>query len=112
MAVFLYAGALIHFMADLLSHKKKEGKFIFLHCFLYAISFIPLFWWTNVNLLWLLLLFFSHLIIDFLGMQLLRFVDIMTKETGKLKESSLAPIALGVDQVLHLIMLIIIAIMA
>jgi len=111
-AVFLYVGALVHFVADLLSHKKKRGKFIFLHCFLYAMFFIPLFWWMNVNPLWLLLIFSSHLIIDFSGMQLLRLVDIMTKETESLKESFLAIIALGVDQVLHLSMLVVIAVVS
>ena len=113
-AVFLFAGSLTHFIADLLSHKKKRGGFIFLHCFLYAIFFIPLFCWLEINFLWLFLVFFSHLIIDSLGDKIYRLVKFMTREKNepeKEKEFLLGFIALGTDQALHLSALIIIVVL-
>jgi hypothetical protein len=108
-AVFLYAGTVTHFLADLLSHKKKRGKFILLYCFLYTLCFIPLFCWLKVDFLWLLLLFFSHLIIDALATKLSWLVDFMPKAPEKPRGSSLMLITLGIDQALHLLMLIVIA---
>ncbi len=109
MAVFLYCAALTHFVADFLSHRKKIGKFIFLHCFLYTIFFVPLFWWLKVNLWWLFLIFFSHLTIDSFGNKLLPLVKIILKESEE-KETFLKIIALGIDQVFHLTILLIAAI--
>lgn len=112
MAVFLYVGALTHFLADLLSHYKKKGALIFLHCFMYAIFFIPLFWWQGVNFLWLFLLFFSHLTIDLRWKKLLSFFDAMTEEQQKLGETTLMILTIGLDQILHLLTILIIAIFA
>ena len=109
-AVFLYCATLNHFLADFLSHRKKKGAFIVLHCFLYAILFIPLFWWLGVNFWWLLLLFFSHLAIDSQWKRLLSLFDDQTKGQEKLSQTSLIIFTTGLDQVLHLLMLVVIAI--
>jgi len=109
MAVFLYASALTHFFADLLSHRwKKIGTdkidtSILLHCFLYAVFFIPLFWWLGVNFWWLLLIFFSHLVIDRPARKhIVSLVKIFAREERQ-------TISFGLDQVCHLLMPLIIA---
>ena len=63
-SVFLWFASLNHFVADLISHGKKRGSFIFFHCAVYAALFIPLFHWLGIDLLWLIFLFVSHLMID------------------------------------------------
>ncbi|MBI2450232.1 MAG: DUF3307 domain-containing protein [Candidatus Nealsonbacteria bacterium] len=108
-AVFFYCATLNHFLADFLSHRKKKGAFIFLHCFLYAMLFMPLFWWLGVNLLWLFLLFSSHLAIDSQWKRLLSFFNNQTKEQEKLSQTTLIIFTVGLDQVLHLSMLVVIA---
>lgn len=109
MAVFLYCAALTHFLADFLGHRKKMGKYIYLHCFIYAVSFIPVFWWLGVNFLWLLLPLFSHLVIDTQGKKLLSLVKTILQEADQ-KNTTLVMITLGIDQTLHLVALILIAI--
>lgn len=108
MAVFIYCAALTHFVADFLTHGRKKGKFIILHCFLYTLFFIPLFWWQEINFWWLPLLFFSHLIID-LGTRPLRHLFQKIMKEADEKETTLTILVLGIDQVLHLIIPLIIA---
>ena len=105
MAVFLYAAALTHFFADLLSHRWKGGRFVYLHCALYAALFTPLFWWFGVHLWWLLLIFLSHLVIDRPARKyLIALVKIFARD-------QLNVIAFGLDQALHLSALLITALL-
>ena len=109
MAVFLYTTALTHFFADLLSHRwKKVGTnkidvSVLLHCLLYSVFFIPLFWWFDVNFWWLLFIFFSHLIIDRPARKyIVALATIFAKGEHRI-------VSFGLDQTCHLLAPLIIA---
>ena len=107
MAVFLWIGAIIHFISDLSAPLKRRGKIFFvLHCVLYALPFIPLFWWMEVNFLWLIFVSGSHMLIDSQGSQFHKFVETILAHE---KKSLCRTIGLGLDQVFHLTMLLIIS---
>jgi len=111
MAVFLYCAALTHFLADLFSHwmeKERGGFLLILHSFLYTLFFIPIFWFLGINYLWLITIFGSHLIIDSQGKHLLWVVKKILARSMAGEEMKKI-IALGLDQVLHLLVLLIIA---
>ena len=110
-AVFLYAAALTHFFGDTLSHRWKNAGFktdgsVLLHCLLYTISFIPLFWWLDVHFGWLGLVFFSHLVID---RPAKKYIISLAKIFIKVREYDRIT-AFGLDQALHLLIPLIIAI--
>jgi len=112
-SVFLFAGIILHFLADLLGHRKKKGKFILLHCFIYASFFLLLFWRMEVNFLWWFFLFFSHLIIDANWERLPRIIEFLIGDSidlipEKTKRLFVDVVTFGTDQILHLLMLIII----
>jgi len=110
--VFLYIAALTHFLADLLSHWWKEkGILLVLHSFCYALFFIPVFWFVKANPLWLILIFGSHLLIDSGGKYLSWLVKRILRESTVSVEMAKI-ITLGLDQVLHLLTLLIIALLA
>jgi hypothetical protein len=96
MAVFLYIAALTHFFADLLSHRWKRGRLVYLHCFLYAALFTPLLWWFGTSLWWLVFIFLSHLIID---RPARKYVIAIARVFAK---DQLNVVAFGLDQALHL----------
>ncbi len=102
-AVFLYCGIPLHFFADLLSHRWKEGNLLFLHCFLYTLFFLPLFLWFKLDLWWLSVIFASHVIIDWPAEKFILFlVKFFAKEQHE-------TISFGIDQVFHLLVPFIIA---
>jgi len=43
---------------------KENWKWLSFHCLCYVVGFVPVFWWLRINLLWLILLFGSHYLID------------------------------------------------
>lgn len=98
----------VHFVSDwFLQPPKwaamKTKKFIplFLHSIQYSLVFVPVFILLKINLLWLLLLFFSHLAIDNY-----KFIEWWNKKVMKRSEM-LTLIAIVQDQVLHFLVLII-----
>ena len=103
LAVFLYCSVPVHCFADFLSHKWKKGNFIFLHCFLYTLFFIPLFLWFGVDLWWLSVVFLSHVIIDRPARKIIMFL------ARFFAEEQHGTIAFGFDQVFHLLVPLIIA---
>ena len=108
MAVFLYGATLTHGLGDFLSHKwRREGRVIVLHCLVYTVFYIPLFWWLDINYWWLVLLFLSHLVIDTNGERILSLLKMSAK--AEKNEKLLRFIVFGMDQLLHLLMLFIIA---
>jgi len=110
--VFLYIAALTHFLADFLNHWMEEkGSLLVLHSFLYALFFTPVFWFVGINYLWLILVFGSHLIIDTQRKSLLRVVKTILKKSA-VEEKMEKIIALGLDQVLHLLVPLTIALVA
>lgn len=112
MSVFLYIAALTHFLADFLSHWMEEkGMLLALHSCFYTLFFIPVFWFLGVNYWWLILIFGSHLIIDSQGKYLLWIVKKIL-EKAAVGEQMEKMITLGLDQVLHLLALLVIALLA
>jgi hypothetical protein len=111
MAVFLWFALVIHFLADFLSHGKKRGSFIFLHCFIYSLFFVPLFWWLGINFLWLILIFSSHLVVDSQQRNLLLFCSKILREKSQRDKIFISYdfIVAGLDHVLHLLTLGVVA---
>ncbi len=112
-SVFLYIATLTHFGADFLSHwrMEKKGILIILHSFFYTLFFFPVFWFLKVNYWWLILIFGSHLIIDSQKKYLLRLVKTILKKVAA-EEQMEKIITFGLDQVLHLLFILIIALSA
>jgi len=109
-AIFLYCYVVIHFLSDFLNHwMEKNGKprRILLHSFLYTVFFIPLFWRLEVNFLWLILVFFSHFVIDWQWDLLFRFVSKILRHENEAK-INLRFYTAAIDQALHLCVPIII----
>jgi len=109
-----------HFILDWII-KGKWGKAkiteLFSHCFVYTSGFIPFFLFFDVNLLWLPVLFVSHLFIDLPDSRnekhLARFIRWFRKRFSKESKRRILGIdvwyyiwALIVDQLPHLIILL------
>jgi len=108
MAVFLYCAALTHCFGDFLTHRWRSGNFIFLHAFLYALFYIPLFLWFGIALKWLFLIFLSHVLIDSAGAEWISW-GVKTFIRKESDEKLLRYIGFGVDQASHLLVPLIIA---
>ena len=89
-------------------NKGKKLAPLLVHSFIYSIGFIPVFYFFQVNYLWLILLFVSHIIIDNQKFVLW----ILETAKGFKRERTEEPLwillRIGVDQTLHLIILLII----
>ena len=99
-------------IADVLAHRLKKGWFILLHCFIYTILLIPLFLWMKVNLLWLIFIFFSHLIIDSFWKSIVKFTGGYTLKGEREENQTNTLIILFsgyFDQILHTIPFAVIA---
>ena len=88
--------------------KSKEWPALGFHCFIYTIGFIPVFLFFKVSFWWLMILFLSHFIID--NKKITQWI--LSKLKGfKQKETSPAlwtMMLVGMDQTLHLIVLLVI----
>lgn len=92
------------------SEKHIQLKDLTVHCSIYTIGFIPVFWFLNINFLWLIVIFASHFIIDQNSIVLWlleKFKGIKKEETP---ESIWALFSIGIDQILHASVLIFIII--
>ncbi len=90
---------------------KEKGLWLVLHSFLYTLFFIPVFWFAGINYPWLIIVFESHLLIDTQGKFLLWIVKTILKKSA-VEEKMERIITLGLDQVLHLLIPLIIALSA
>jgi len=102
-AVLLYVGALVHFVADTLGHrfKKKDNLFlVLLHCFIYSVTFVPYLLFFNINVLWAIIFFLSHFIIE----ESWNFLDRVTRYfyPVNVKNGGILMITKLMDQILHL----------
>jgi len=101
-----------HFVMDWIFQRKweemnKDRKWIplIVHCLIYTFGFIFVFWWYEINFLWLVLIFFSHLVLDrkkFVYWILEKMKDMKKEETP---EFLWQMFLIGTDQILHFIVL-------
>ena len=90
------------------TRKDKEIMALAFHCFIYTIGFIPIFWFLEISFYWLILLFVSHFVIDnqkFVRWLLEEFKGFKQTETN---QSLWTMLLIGMDQIFHLIILLII----
>lgn len=99
---------IIHLIMDFIlqrgweaSKKHNEWLPLIFHCFIYTIGFIPGFWFFEINFLWLLLIFISHIIIDQQGFLLWFLEKFKGFKKEKFSEAIWIFLLVGVDQILH-----------
>lgn len=89
--------------------KSSEVKALISHCFIYTVGFIPIFWFLHISWYWLFILFITHLILDKRG-----FENWVMKMKGLNKNNVSTEVwsivSTGVDQTLHLIVILFISI--
>lgn len=89
-------------------NKTKNGfpnVFLIQHCIVYTLVFIPIFLWQNVSLYFIALIFFSHMIIDY-RKPVLWFFKLTCNDSDQEFPQWLVFVK---DQVLHVLILAIIA---
>ena len=106
-----------HFVVDWLfqgkweaMNKSRKWLPLFFHCTVYTVGFIPMFLIYKINLIWLVLLFVSHVIFDrrkFEIWLLENFKGVSKKDTP---ESLWRILLIGTDQILHIVILTLIVI--
>lgn len=107
----------VHFLMDWVFQtswevKNKEKKILPLvfHCSVYTAGFAVLFYFYNINFLWLFFIFFSHIFID-----RRKFVHWLLKLKGFKKEEMekfrFFILSIGLDQILHITVLATIALL-
>jgi len=91
-------------------NKSKKWLPLFFHCTVYTVGFIPVFLIYKINLIWLILLFVSHAILDRRKLEiwfLKNFKGVSKKDTP---ESLWKMLLIGSDQILHILILVLIII--
>ena len=108
---------IVHLIMDFIfqRHRKAPNKYmelrdLIVHCSIYTIGFIPVFWFLNVNLLWLVVIFASHFIIDQNSIILWILEKFKGIKKEKTSESLWILLLIGVDQMLHASVLVLIII--
>lgn len=106
-----------HFVVDWIfqwkweaTNKSKKWLPLFFHCIIYTIGFIPVFLIYEISLVWLILLFISHVILDrrtFVVWLLENFKGITKKDTT---ESVWTILLTTIDQILHIVILALVVI--
>ena len=87
---------------------RKHGELtpLIIHCFIYTIGFIPAFWFFEINFLWLILIFASHVIIDQQWFLLWFLEKFKGFKKEKFSETLWILLLVGVDQILHAAVLV------
>ncbi len=103
---------LTHFISDWMfqtswesMNKSKQFLPLFVHCSVYTVFFIPIFYFLKINMLLLILLFVSHMILDnrkFLFWWLHNIKRTKQKDVGDITWTILV---IAMDQILHLAVL-------
>jgi len=81
-------------------NKTKKFKPRFYHCIQYTILFLPVLYFLQINLLWLIWIFLTHLFIDSY-----KFVNWWNKKV-KMEKETPREILTVQDQILHILVLI------
>jgi len=93
-----------------IKNKPEKWSALLFHCAIYTMGFIPVFLICKISLVWLVLLFISHAIID-----RRKFIHWLLKDfKGITKENTSGTIwnmyLIGTDQILHIVILALIVI--
>ena len=91
-------------------NKDKKWPALLFHCLVYTIGFIPAFLIYNLNLIWLLFIFFSHVVLDQRDFEVWLIEKFKGLKKEEVPESFWQIMLIGVDQTLHLVVLAIIVI--
>ena len=91
-------------------NKAHSWPALFFHCSVYTLGFIPVFIIYSLNWWWLALLFISHIFFDRRSFEYWLLEKFKRYKKENASESSWAILLIGVDQVLHLVILGIITI--
>lgn len=91
-------------------NKSKKWLPLFFHCIVYTVGFIPVFLIYEINLVWLILLFISHVILDRRTFEiwLLKNLKGVTKEN--ISEPAWTILLTIIDQILHIVILVLVVI--
>ena len=92
------------------TNKSKHLLPLLFHSFIYTLGFIPAFLIYKVNLVWLVLLFLSHALIDNRKIELWLLEKFKGFKREENSESIWTILIIGIDQVLHLVILAIVVI--
>ncbi len=113
--IFIIAHLVIDFILQRqweADRKNKNWRALAFHCLIYTVGFVPVFWLLNISFWWLFLLFISHFIIDSQKITRWLLEDVKGYKEDKTDKAFWTLLFVGVDQTLHLIILLIIAILA
>lgn len=92
---------------EALNKDKKRLPLLF-HCFIYTVCFIPAFLIYNTSLLWLLLIFVSHIILDQRRFELWLIEKVKGFRKKETQDWRWWVLFMGTDQVLHFVVLVLI----
>lgn len=92
-------------------NKAKKWSALLFHCFIYTMGFIPVFLVYKVNLIWLLVIFLSHVILDRRTFEIWLIEKFKRFKKEKVPEPLWWIILIGVDQTLHFVVLAVIVLL-
>lgn len=91
-------------------NKFKEWLPLFFHCTIYTLGFIPVFLIYGINLTWLILLFVSHVIFDRRKFEIWLLEKFKRITEKNISESLWMILLIGIDQILHIVILALVVI--
>jgi len=104
-----------HFVMDWIFQTKWEafGKSrswipLVVHCLIYTVGFIPIFFFWKVSFVWLIFIFLTHLVLDQRKVEFWIMDKIKAMKKEDTPETVFGFMLVGVDQSLHLVVLAII----
>jgi hypothetical protein len=92
-------------------NKSKKWSALCVHCFIYTIGFIPVFFVYEVNFLWLVFIFISHIILDQRKFLMWWMEKVKRFNVQTTSESLKLILLIGVDQTFHILVLAIITLL-
>ena len=92
---------------------KVKGNFfnlaLYKHCFMYTLCFVPVFLVAGINWWWLLLVFWSHMFLD-RRWPVIWWIE-KVKRTSPETINNLFWLVIAVDQIMHILILVVIVIL-
>ena len=87
-------------------NKSKKWLPLFFHCSVYTIGFIPAFWLYKINFWWLALIFLSHIVFDRRAFEIWLLEKFKGVKKEEIPESLWQILLIGIDQTLHIAVLV------